>query len=155
MKYILIAILILIVSCTDNPVEDKKIKDNYEIVVIDSCEYIWPDCGIIDGCCGPECTFSDDGDCLEPETELCWEAENEYLYRNRNQAKKFCKCAQGDYGYLSYSYFWGRGTVYRYIDSGDNENWVVSSRSSYLPITSVKCLDGMSYSTNQDYYYPN
>jgi hypothetical protein len=28
-----------------------------------SCESIWAACGLADGCCGPECSFANDGDC--------------------------------------------------------------------------------------------
>jgi hypothetical protein len=131
-------------SCTADSCNENK----------DSCEYIWPDCGIDDGCCGPVCSFANDTDCQAPTSELCWSSQNRYLYRNGNQAKKFCKCAQGTYGYSSYTYSFGRVNVYRYGNTKDNENWSVSSSSSYLSINSVRCLDGLNYSTNQDYYYP-
>jgi len=85
---------------------------------------------------------------------LCWSGSNQYLYRNNSQAKKFCKCAQGTYGYNDYRYTPGRQTVYYYTDSGDNENWNVSSRSSYLPVSSVTCSDNQLYPTNQDYFWP-
>ena len=68
--------------------------------------------------------------------------------------KKFCKCAQGNYGYSSYRYTFGRETVYQYVNSGDNENWAVSSRSSYLPVYEVICSDNKAYPTNQDYSWP-
>lgn len=42
-------------------------------------------------------------------------------------------CADGSYGDNGYSYAWGRRTAYQYIDSGDNENWVVTSISNYFP----------------------
>jgi hypothetical protein len=86
-------------------------------------------------------------------TAKCWDGSYQYLYRNSNQMKKFCKCAEGTYGYNSYSYSWARKTVYYYMDSGDNTNWSVSSRSSYLPVYQVRCSDGQWYPTNQDYYY--
>jgi len=86
-------------------------------------------------------------------TTKCWSGSYQYLYRNSNQMKKFCKCAQGTYGYKSYTYSWTRKTVYYYVDSGDNTNWSVSSRSSYLPVTQVTCTNGQMYPTNQDYYY--
>jgi thermitase len=85
---------------------------------------------------------------------LCWSGANQHLYRNSSQAQKFCKCAQGTYGYNSYSYSWVRKTVFSYLDSGDNENWGVASRSSYLPVSSVTCMDGVAYPTNKDYYWP-
>jgi hypothetical protein len=117
---------------------------------LDKCENVWPACGVSDGCCGPLCNSVNDPDCIRVK---CWSADYQYLYRNANQAKKFCKCAQGTYGYKSYSYTSGRKTVYYYLDTGDNENWAVSSRSAYSPIYQVKCSDGINYPTNKDYYY--
>ncbi|HDD57611.1 MAG TPA: hypothetical protein ENF43_03745 [Thermoplasmatales archaeon] len=84
---------------------------------------------------------------------MCWKADYKYLYRNKDQAKKFCKCASGIYGYESYEYKFERVTVYKYVDSGDNENWEVTSRSSYLPVYQVTCTDGEAYLTSEDYYY--
>ena len=86
-------------------------------------------------------------------TNKCWSAEYQYLYINSNQLKKFCKCAEGGYGYQSYGYSFGTKKVYYYVDSGNNLNWVVSSRSFFVPVYRVKCLDGQWYPTNQDYYY--
>ncbi|MHA1287509.1 MAG: S8 family peptidase [Candidatus Thorarchaeota archaeon] len=86
-------------------------------------------------------------------TVKCWDGSNQLLYRNRKQMRKFCKCAQGTYDYSSYSYSWGRRTVYYYVDSGDNEKWETKTRYSYLPVHRVKCVDGNYYPTNQDYYY--
>jgi hypothetical protein len=85
---------------------------------------------------------------------MCWSADYWYLYKNNTQAAKFCKCAQGAYGYKSYSYKWAKATVYQYVDTGDNENWAVSSRSSYLPVYQVTCTNGAVYPTNKDYFYP-
>jgi len=86
-------------------------------------------------------------------TGKCWSGSNQYLYRNYNQLRKFCKCAEGNYGYNSYSFSFGRRTVYYYVDSGNNEKWDVTSRASYLPVRQVVCTDGKTYSTNIDYYY--
>lgn len=86
----------------------------------------------------------------EPEV-VCWEGSNEYLYRNSSQAEKFCKCAQGDYGYNSYNSTWGRKAAYQYTDSGNNEDWEVTSRSSRRSIYQVVCLDGKIYPTDEDY----
>ena len=119
---------------------------------LDKCENTWPACGIEDGCCGPDCDSTNDPDCIVV-AEKCWSADYQYLYRNRNQLRKFCKCAQGTYGYNNYSYSWGRATVYYYTDSGNNENWNTTSRFSYLPVYQVECNDGKNYPTNQDYYY--
>jgi len=115
----------------------------------DKCDNIWPACGIADGCCGPTCNSVNDQDCA---TTKCWSASYQYLLRNSDQAKKFCKCAQGTYGYNSYSYNFGRKTVYYYSDSNDNNNWAVNSMSSFYPIYRVKCTNGQWYSTNQDYF---
>jgi serine protease len=119
---------------------------------LDSCLNNWPACGISDGCCGPECNSTNDVDC--PSAVLCWSGSNQYLYRNNAQAKKFCKCASGIYGYESYNYKFVRATVYKYVDTGDNENWEVTSTSSYLPVYQVTCTDGKAYPTNQNYFYP-
>jgi len=85
---------------------------------------------------------------------ICWSGSNRYLYRQASQAQKFCKCAQGTYGYKAYTYSLGRTNVYYYTDSGDNENWNVAVRTSNLPIISVRCADGLNYSTNKDYFWP-
>jgi hypothetical protein len=55
---------------------------------------------------------------------------------------------------MAYKYNWGRQAVYYYIDSGDNENWTVASKSTNLPVYQVTCSDGNSYSTAQDYFWP-
>ena len=116
----------------------------------DNCENVWPTCGISDGCCGPECSSANDLDC--PTGVLCWSGSNQYLYNNNNQAKKFCKCAQGTYGYKSYSSKRLKSTVYKYQDTGNNENWAVTSQTSYTPVYSVTCTDSKAYLTNRDYY---
>lgn len=85
---------------------------------------------------------------------MCWSGNYQYLYRSSSQAKKFCKCAQGIYRYNSYKYNRGRQTVYYYDNSGDNENWEVTPRSSYLLTDEVTCTDGVAYPTNKDYYWP-
>lgn len=106
------------------------------------CDDIDNDCdGLIDeeGVCG---------------AVMCWSKDFQYLYRKNSQAKKFCKCSQGTYGYNSYSRKQIKATIYYYLDAKDNENWEVSSRTSYRPIYEVTCSDGEVYSTNQDYYYP-
>lgn len=142
--------------CTGGEVRD---CDDGVACTIDSCDEdlniclnIWPACGIEDGCCGPECDYNNDPDCSA--ASLCWDGSNEYLYRSRSQLNKFCKCAQGIYKYNSYRYSRARATVYQYVDSGDNENWQVDSRSSYLPVYEVICSDNNSYITNQNYYWP-
>ncbi|MEM7826937.1 MAG: S8 family serine peptidase [Candidatus Aenigmatarchaeota archaeon] len=133
--------------------------DDSNPCTIDSCDEVndvcvnaWPDCGISDGCCGPACTYATDPDCLS--FVKCWSAEYKYLYRANGQAAKFCKCAQGLYGYRSYASKFARVIAYRYLDTGDNEKWEVASRSSNLPIYQVICKDGKTYPTNKDYYYP-
>jgi serine protease len=105
-----------------------------------------------DGCCPTGCTNQTDSDC--PVVIKCWSSNYQYLIKNTSQAKKFCKCAQGTYGYKNYSYTLGRKTTYKYLDSGDNTNWLVSSASSSNPITKVTCTDGLGYPTNKDYYFP-
>jgi hypothetical protein len=114
-----------------------------------TCEHTWPACGLTDVCCGPTCN-SNDPDCA---TTKCWSASYQYLlYMNSNQAKKFCKCAQGTWGYNSYKYNFASKTTYYYLDSGNNNNWAVSSRSSYILIYQVTCTDGKAYPTNKDYF---
>ena len=90
----------------------------------------------------------------------CWSGSYQYLYSGSNnqgnggsinQAKKFCKCAQGTYGYNSYRYSNKRATVYYYLDDKDNTNWNTGSRTSNSPIYQVTCKDGKAYPTNQDY----
>ena len=109
--------------------------------------------GNISTCEENPCTLSCvyDPVCEQP-TVKCWSADYQYLYRNSNQMRKFCKCAEGNYGYNSYSYMWGRRTVYYYLDYKNNENWDATTRSSYLPVYQVVCTDGKTYATNQDYY---
>ena len=117
--------------------------------VSNTCEIIDDVGTCTDNACSLECAYS--ASCENPGVQ-CWEGNYENLYRNRAQMRKFCKCAEGSYGYQSYSYSWGRKTVYQYTDTGDNEVWSVNTRSTYLPVNSVKCLDGSWYSTNQDYF---
>ena len=88
---------------------------------------------------------------VNPATQKCWSAEYNYLKRNRDQFKKFCKCAEGNYGYQSYSYARGRKTVYQYTDAGNNENWETKSVSTYYPAYKIRCTDGYWYYTNVDY----
>ena len=114
-----------------------------------TCENIWPNCGLADGCCGPSCN-NNDPDCVS--TVKCWSGSYQYLYLNSNQLKKFCKCAQGTYGYKTYTSTRGTKTSYYYLDSGNDANWAVSSMPSYSPIYRVKCLDNLWYSTNNDYF---
>jgi subtilisin family serine protease len=115
------------------------------------------DCEIVDNIgtctsnpCTLTCVYASSCDVTGVE---CWSSAYEFIYRSKSQMKKFCKCAEGNYGYESYSYSWGRKTVYLYIDSGDNENWDVKTRYSYLPVHRVRCTDGNWYYTNQDHYF--
>jgi len=119
---------------------------------LDKCENVWPACGISDSCCGPECDYTNDGDCSA--AQICWSKDNVYLYKNSNQAKKFCKCAQGTYGYKSYTSKWLKSTVYKYVNTSNNENWSVTSQNSYSPVYQVTCSDNKIYPTNEDYYWP-
>jgi subtilisin family serine protease len=82
----------------------------------------------------------------------CWSGTYQYLLMDINQAKKFCKCAQGTYGYKSYNTVSRTKTAYYYVDSGDNVNWAVSSKSTRSPINQVKCSNSQNYPTNRDYY---
>jgi serine protease len=102
-------------------------------------------------CCSGICQI---GIAACPTAVKCWSGTNLYLYRATDQAKKFCKCAQGSYGYNSYKYNRSIKTVYKYTDTADNTIWDVTSLSAYGPISSVTCTDGKAYPTNLDYYYP-
>jgi len=83
----------------------------------------------------------------------CWDATNNFLRKGiSNQLRKFCKCAQGTYGYSSYHIASGTKTVYYYIDSGNNNNWATASISQKNPADRVRCSNGVSYYTNQNYY---
>ena len=132
-------------ECTVDSCDENNDVCNHEVITT---------CVSGDGCCPAGCDFTTDNDCPEEQPVQCWSGDYQYLYRNRNQLKKFCKCAQGTYGYKSYNYSWGRKTVYQYLDSGDNENWEVTSRSYYLPVDKVTCTDGGVYPTNEDYFWP-
>lgn len=117
---------------------------------LDKCEYVWPACGLLDGCCGPSCSFSTDGDCKGTK---CWSSTYKYLLNATNQEKKFCRCAQGTYNYLDYSYIIAKNsTVYYYTNAANNTNWNVTSKASNVPVTSVRCVDGVNYFTNRDYF---
>ncbi len=89
----------------------------------------------------------------KPITVKCWSGTNLYLYKAADQARKFCKCAQGSYGYNSYKYNSSIKKVYKYLDTADNTNWNVASISFY-PVYSVTCTNGKAYLTNLDYSYP-
>ena len=115
----------------------------------DACSNLWPACGASDGCCAPGCTSASDTDCP---AVMCWSASNKYLLKDKNQAKKFCKCATGTYGYKSYSSKYLSTTAYKYVDSSNSTNWAVTQVSSTSPVYSVRCLNGISYTTNQSYY---
>jgi len=139
------------VNCNDNSecTTDSCNED------IDTCEYVWPGCGSSDGCCGPGCNGIVNDPNYDPDCETtvkCWSGDYQYLYRNRDQMNKFCKCAMGTYGYNSYTYSFRKKTVYYYLDPGNNDNWSVTSRLSYLPVHGVTCPDGIFYQANQDYY---
>lgn len=88
---------------------------------------------------------------LKPATK-CWSGTNQYLYLAAAQLRKFCKCAQGTYGYRYYKYNRSKRTVWKYVDSANNENWEAAPVSSRQPVYSVICADGRPYPINQDYY---
>jgi len=90
----------------------------------------------------------------KPTTVKCWSASNLYLYQAPDQAKKFCKCAQGTYGYKSYKSNKSTKTVFQYVDTADDITWDVTSFSSRNPVYSVTCTDSKAYPTNVDYTYP-
>ncbi|NOX71689.1 MAG: S8 family peptidase [Candidatus Micrarchaeota archaeon] len=103
-----------------------------------------------DGCCPAGCDYTNDNDC-EPEEVKCWDAGNEYIMRDKNQLKKFCKCAEGTYGYRSYSRKWV-WSAYKYVDTGNNENWETVPASGFYPAYRVRCMDWKWYYTDKDYY---
>jgi len=124
---------------------------------LQACEYTnvadnAPCAGDTGVCCSGTCAI---GVTECPTAVMCWSGTtNLYLYRATDQARKFCKCAQGSYGYSSYKYNRSTKIVYKYVDTADNTIWDVTSLSSYGPIYSVTCTDGKAYPTNLDYYYP-
>lgn len=81
----------------------------------------------------------------------CWEGNYKYLRRNNEQFKKFCKCAQGTYSFVSYSSVSGRRTVYEYINSKDNELWSTRAIAN-TGVSSVRCADNKWYNANIDYF---
>ena len=83
--------------------------------------------------------------------QLCWSGSNSYLRKEGLNFKKFCKCAQGTYGYSSYYPVSGTKTAYQYTDIGDNNNWATSPVQS-LSVKIVKCKDNKWYNTSVDYY---
>jgi hypothetical protein len=85
---------------------------------------------------------------------VCWNGTNQYLYPLAAQAKKFCKCAQGNYAYKNYKTTIGRKTVFSYTSSLNDENWTTVSKSGISFLSSVTCGDGKIYYTNQNYSYP-
>ena len=87
----------------------------------------------------------------------CWSGAYQYLYFESiygvgSQMSKFCKCAQGNFGYKSFGYTLGSRNVYKYLDMGNNTNWRVKQTNSYISVYQVICLDGKTYPTNKDYY---
>ncbi|MFH1125703.1 MAG: hypothetical protein V1703_01135, partial [Candidatus Altiarchaeota archaeon] len=81
----------------------------------------------------------------------CWSGQNQYLEQNTNQFSKFCKCAQGTYGYKG-TVAAGNKALYRYVDSNDNENWETTAIRGKA-VSNVQCNDDVWYNTNQDQYY--
>jgi len=140
----------IVVNCNDS-----------EECTTDSCNETLEACEYISSADETACTngVCCSGTCMDGATTCslspvkCWNAEYQYLYTNKNQARKFCKCSQGVYGYNSYSTISERQTSYRYIDSADNESWEIAIKSS-SPIYEVTCTDSIAYQVNQDYYYP-
>lgn len=106
-------------------------------------------CDGIDNDCD---TLTDEGGVCE--AVLCWSGTNQYLYKDPAQASKFCKCAEGNYGYTSYKLSVGKKTAGKYIDTADSTDWNVDEVLTRNPIYSVTCADGKAYSTNADYYWP-
>ncbi|MEK6934568.1 MAG: hypothetical protein AABW46_01690, partial [Nanoarchaeota archaeon] len=87
-----------------------------------------------------------------PTTTKCWDGTHQYLRRNSDQARKFCKCAASIYDYESYSRISLTTNAYQYLDTGNNENWETVLIPNYgRPIHRVKCT-GNWYYANQTYF---
>jgi len=116
----------------------------------DSCTPGTPTAEVCNGI-DDDCDGSVDEGVCDTQTK-CWSAEYTYLIRGRSSFRKFCKCAEGNYGYQRYSRISGRATAYRYLDTGNNENWETAPISNYKrPAYRVRCSDGNWYNTNEDH----
>lgn len=105
-----------------------------------------------DGCCPAGCAYANDTDCAQG--TICWKASYAYLSASSNQAKKFCKCAQGTYGYRTYRRTSGIKTVYKYTNTSNNTVWTTSAGTATSYLNGVTCTDGRLYPTTVDYTYP-
>ncbi len=149
-------------GCYSGVCESGSLKScsDSNVCTVDSCNEVADSCLNTpitqcvggDGCCPSGCDYNTDSDC--PEEELCWSGSNAYLYRNSVNLKKFCKCASGTYGYRNYKYTFTKNPSYKYVDTGNNENWAVSFvEKLYITTYQVVCPDGKTYLTNQNHYY--
>jgi hypothetical protein len=107
-------------------------------------------CASTDKCKVGVCDENTDACVYTNNCDNCWSAFNKFLYKNSNQAKKFCKCATGTYGYRAYSSK-GMGTAYKYTDTANNNVWTTAGIFSGS-VYRVQCPDGKYYYTNQNYY---
>ena len=109
--------------------------------------------GTVGSCTNNPCTLNCQysSSCETTQTK-CWSASNQYLQTSFSQARKFCKCVQGTYGYSRLSYQSKSVIAYRYVDTSNNENWQTASYSTSLPTYKVQCTGGNWYNTNVDYY---
>lgn len=81
----------------------------------------------------------------------CWSGSYKYLAKDSLQAKKFCKCAMGLYGFMTIYYCSTPKLVYMYVDSGKNNNWNVTLSNTTEGVSFIQCPNFQKYSTDKDY----
>jgi flagellar basal body-associated protein FliL len=93
--------------------------------------------------------------------EKCWSKENQFLERGTYttigylQAKKFCYCVEGFYGYMDIR---TKPTpvaapAYAYTDPFNSSDWSTAEHRTSVRIDMVRCnAAGKWYPTDQDYY---
>ncbi len=91
---------------------------------------------------------------VNPMPEKCWDGANRYLVNNKDQARKFAKCASGIYEYPVMVTEKGgtKYTAYRYADINNTENWSIELiKSANRPVKAV-LVNGRPFPTNQTYF---
>jgi hypothetical protein len=81
----------------------------------------------------------------------CWSGSYQYLAKEYSQARKFCKCTMGSYGYQTIYTCTPQKLAYMYIDSGNNNNWNVTISNTTTAISAVICPNFQTYLLNKDY----